>query len=62
MAYPAREGSLWKYQRRLPVRNRVSHTDGADGLIKYGLETLLREGGTLQVLDSTNVLGHCHPL
>ena len=30
----------------------------ADGLVEHGLEALLREGGTLEVLHGAHVLGH----
>lgn len=37
-------------------------TDCADSFIEHGLKTLLREGGTLQVLDRPDILSHCHAL
>jgi len=63
-ARAARENSLRKRQPRLPrvIGNRMSHTGCADSLVEHGLETLLREGGTLQVLDGSDILSHRHTL
>ena len=40
----------------------MSHTDCAGGVVKHGPETLLHEGGTLQVLDGSNILNHRYAL
>lgn len=47
---------------RAPIGNRMTRTDCTNSLVKHGFETLLREGGTLQVFDSANIFGHCHAL
>lgn len=41
---------------------KPSRTNCANGLVKHGLEPLLRKGGTFQVLDGSNIPGHCHAL
>jgi len=37
----------------------VSRTDCAGGLVGHGLEALLREGGTFQVLGGSNIATPC---
>ena len=40
----------------------MSHTDCTNRLVEHGLEALLCEGGTLQVLHGSNVLSHRYAL
>ena len=39
-----------------------SLTNGANGFVKYGLQTLLRQGGALQVFNSSYVSSHGNAL
>ena len=41
---------------------RTSCTDCVDSHVEHGLEALLREGGTFQVLDGSNIFSHRHAL
>jgi len=40
----------------------MSHTNCADSTVEHGPETLPREGGTLHVLDGSNILDHHYTL
>lgn len=55
-------GTLQHYQIVWTATNEHLLTNRPDGLVKHGLEPLLGQGRALQVLDSTNILGHLDPL
>ena len=62
-ACPVREGSLTKRLNHFSDRDsETPHTDCTNGFVEHGLEPLLCEGGTFQILDSSDVLSHRYAL
>lgn len=59
----AQEGSLRKVLDRKKWRRDTSiRTDSTNGLVEHVLQALLRQSGTLQVLDGSDVLRHANAL